>query len=190
MRAPLYLDVWATVHGSTLGSLHPGRALRSGDRIRLEARTSLDADVYLVHCDDAGTASVYPETGAIRVRSDQRVSLPAAGIDLRLDNAPGHETFYVVATNRALDAVDPSLHELFAQARSEEGAGCGPELDEILSGSTRAPRLARARDGTERVEARFALRGIELSDLYYTQARALADDDGIVVLRFAVVHQP
>jgi len=195
--APLGLEVWATVHGTYVGPLHPEMVLHSGDRIGVRARTSSVADVYLLHCDARDALSIYPSAGAVRFTADQRVELPAIGKDLRLAGAPGHETLYVVASKRPLEHADPELEAALsnahasphpndlaaAGARETPDPACGRQLETLLASSW----ADRSGESTRR---RFAVRGVDTSDAFDAVARAFADGDDVVVLRFAYRHAP
>jgi Domain of unknown function (DUF4384) len=187
---PLYLEVWATVRGTAVGLFHPGVALHSGDTIGLQARTSIAAHVYLMHCDRNAVLSVFPTSGPIDFRADQRVSLPAAGMDIRLSGAPGNETLYVVASRHPLDRSDPVLQATLSRTSTHgDEPVCGEQLEGLLAGSSPTGR-AHARERTPRARQRAALRGIELSDGSYSVARAFAVEDGVIVLRFPFHHLP
>jgi hypothetical protein len=183
--APLYLEVWARTHGSVAGPLFPDMTLRSGDRIGLGARTSCGADVYLLHCDRLDLLSVYPESGPVHFDADRRVSLPAPGMDLQLSNEPGYETLYIVASKHPLEQSDPALQAALLLQPSRPGhPGCGRALESALRGvRSKQARLSAA-------EHSVAVRGVELSSMQGTVTRALAGDDGIVVLRFPYRHVP
>ena len=167
--APLYLEVWVTVHGTSVGPFRSDIALHSGDRIALQARTSIAANVYLLHCDPQHVLSVFPESGPLQFLADRRVSLPASGLDIRLDGPPGPETLYIVASRRPLDQADPRLHA--ALTPGDQSACQDP--------------VARAMPST-----RATLRGVEVSRAYDSVARAFAGDDGVIVLRFPFQHLP
>jgi hypothetical protein len=180
--APLSLEVWATVHGSAVGPLFPGMLLHSGDRIGLQARTSIEASVYLVHCASDGTLSVYPSSGPVLFEADQRVSLPAADKDLPLRGRPGKEVLYVLASKTALRRADPALHAALSGTDPDWEWNCGDEFEALLAGPP--PGLPA------RAKYRFALRGYDSSDARYTVARAFADERGVIVLRFPFQHVP
>lgn len=183
-HAPLYLEVWASTHGSVAGPLFPEMALRSGDRLGVVARTSCGADVYLLHCDRLEVLSVYPESGPVHFDADRRVTLPAPGLDLQLSNEPGHETLYIVASKRPLERSDPALQAALALKPSSPGhPGCGAALESALRGASSKRGRPNPHAG------RVALRGVELNT-QTTVTRALAGDDGIVVLRFPYRHLP
>lgn len=164
---PLYLEVWATVHGTSAGAFHSDIVLHSGDRIALQARTSIAANVVLLHCDPQQVLSVFPESGALQFLADRRISLPASGMDIRLNGSPGRETLYIVASRRPLIQADPGLHAALAP------------------GDQRA-----CRDMSARPAKRSAVRGIEVSRAQDSVARAFAGDDGVIVLRFPFQHLP
>ena len=183
-HAPLYLEVWASTHGSVAGPLFPEMALRSGDRLGVVARTSCSADVYLLHCDRLEVLSVYPETGPVHFDADRRVTLPAPGLDLQLSNEPGHETLYIVASKRPLERSDPALQAALALKPSSPGhPGCGAALDRALRGANLRRERANPHGSS------VAMRGVEMNT-ETTVTRALAGDDGIVVLRFPYRHLP
>jgi hypothetical protein len=181
-RVPaLYLDVWVAVHGTSIGPLYPDMTLHSGDRIGLQARTSSAAEVYVIHCDGAQTLSLI---GPVNFLADQRVPLPAAGIDLRLQGLPGDEAVYVIASRRPLGDAAPRMAAMLAgAAAAPELARCGAALDQELADSPATPARA-LRLG------RRSLRGAELSHDDLAAVHACSEDDGVVVLRFGFRHAP
>jgi hypothetical protein len=109
------------------------------------------------------------------------VSLPAAGMDIHLAGAPGRETLYVVASRRPLAQSDPHLYATLARAAaSENDPICSAQFEALCAGDN-PTRL-------QRVHA--TLRGVEVSNAYDSVARAFAQADGVVVLRFAFQHLP
>jgi hypothetical protein len=188
--APLYLEVWATLAGSAAGLFYPDVALHSGDTIGLQARTSIAAHVYLMHCSQSAQLSIFPASGPIEFRAEQVVSLPAPGIDFRVSGAPGSETLYVVASLQPLNRSDPLLQDALSRASAQRAEPiCGAELEALL-GARNRPGPGEVREHTPRARQRAALRGIELSDGSLSVARALAADDGVIVLRFPFRHLP
>jgi hypothetical protein len=178
---PLYLEVWATVHGTTAGAFHANIALHSGDRIGLQARTSIAANVYLLHCDAKRVLSVFPSAGPLRFDADRRVSLPVAGMDIHLEGSTGRETLYVVASRRPLDQSDPDLYAALARAASSENDPlCSAHFEALCAGEN----VVRAQ------AVRATLRGVEVSSSYDSVARAFAEADGVIVLRFPFRHLP
>jgi hypothetical protein len=173
--APLYLEVWARVHGSASGPLERDMPLYAGDRIGLSARTSSNAQVLLLYCDHNAMLSVYPSGGALSFEADQRVQLPAAGMDIQLGPDAGPESLYVLASRRPLAQADPRLDAALLGAATA-AASCGPALETLLGGA------ALARPG------RATLRGVDVSDSYRSVARAFAAEDGVVILGFAFEH--
>jgi len=175
---PLYLEVWARVHGSAIGPLERDMPLRTGDRIGLSARTSSAAHVLLMHCDRRAVLSVYPAQGALPFQADRRVQLPAAGMDLQLGSDAGRELLYVLASRAPLREADPQLYAAVMQA-SDAAPACGPAFETLLSGATvRSKRRA----------ALAAVRGVDVSDALRGVSRAFAEEDGVVVLGFAFEH--
>ena len=179
--APLYLEVWARVHGSTSGPLERDMPLHAGDRIGLTARTSSHAEVLLLYCDHDGMLSVFPSAGALMFQADQRVQLPAAGMDIQLGPDAGPESLYVLASRAPLLQADPLLHAALSGDAPALAPSCGPALEALLDGPMPSPP-APARS------ARAALRGIDVSDPYRSVARAFAAEDGVVILGFPFEH--
>jgi hypothetical protein len=187
---PLYLEVWATLGGSAAGLFYPDVALHSGDTIGLHARTSTAAHVYVMHCGGSARLSVFPASGSIDLRADQVVSLPATGMDIRLTGAPGNETLYVMASRQPLNRSDPALQAALSRTSAQPDEPiCGAELEALL-GARNRPGPGQVREHTPRAQQRAALRGIEMSDGSFSVARALAADDGVIVLRFPFRHVP
>jgi hypothetical protein len=181
---PLYLDVWAMVHGTAVGPLFPYMVLHSGDRIGLQARTSGVANVYVMHCDASAALSVFPASGPIAFPADQRVELPAVGKDLRLTTSPGDEILYVLASRQPLAASAPALQAILARTEASGARQvCSREFEDLLAGPNSPHR-------TTRTEQRAALRGVGTRDSYSSAAHAFAADDGVIVLRFPFRHLP
>jgi hypothetical protein len=182
--APLYLEVWATAHGSSVGPLFPGMALHSGDRIGLQARTSSRAHVYLLHCDANAVLSVFPSLGPLVFPADRRIELPAVGAALQLSDVPGQDTLYILASKRPLDHTDPALQAAllsWGQA-GNPNAACGSDFERLLAGPIDAAARAAHKEPTA------ALRGVLAN--YVSVTRAFADSDGVVVLKFPYQHLP
>ena len=176
---PLYLEVWARVRGSANGSLEREMSLHAGDRIGLQARTSCNAHVLLLFCDQNAMLSVFPVEGALAFRADQRVPLPAAGIDIRLGAEVGRESLYVVASRAPLAQADPRLHAALSSERVNTARSCGPALEALLGGALPTPPNG----------VRAALRGVDVSDAYRSVARAFAAEAGVVVVGFPFGHR-
>lgn len=181
-QAALWLEVWATVHGSAAGPLFPDMTVHSGDRIGLLARTSVAAHVYMIHCGGDQGLSVFPAREALAFAPDRRVALPSADQDLPLRGEPGNEVLYVVASKRPLLRSDPELHAALMGTDPEGEWSCGEDFDALLKGPP--PGLP------PRSRYHFALRGFDSSDGLYRVARAFADDSGVVVLRLPYQHAP
>jgi hypothetical protein len=184
-KPPLYLEVLATLRGTARGPFVPDVRLHPGAQISLQARTSAAARVYMLHCDAQAALSIFPDAGGIDFRADQWVPLPAAGMPLRLGAQHGNETVYVVATRDALDRADSRLSQWLLEAR--DGARCGAALDALLAGHEAASAPPTAATPPAK-KLPFAVRGVDVSKS--AVARAFAERDGVVVLRFAYVNAP
>jgi hypothetical protein len=191
LKPPLYLEVRASVRGATSGPFVPDIALHPGAQIALQARTSGDARVYMLHCDAHAQLSVFPDAGGIYFRADQWVSLPAADMPIQLGAEPGNETVYVIATRDALVQTDSRLqHWLQDSVDQSQSARCGVKLDALLAGASAPVRLPPTAASPPLRKLPYALRGVDLSKPSGPIARAFAESDGVVVLRFAYVNVP
>lgn len=185
LKTPLYLEVRASLQGATRGPFVPDITLHPGAQITLQARTSGAARVYMLHCDADAVLSIFPDAGGIHFRADQWVALPATGMPIRLGARAGTEVLYVVATRDALEHADARLERWLTDGlRQPQAARCGAELEALLAGAqpTAAPQHAR--------KLPYALRGVDISKPASPVARAFAQRDGVVVLRFSYLNAP
>jgi hypothetical protein len=185
--AEFKLQVWATTHGSVEGPLQNNENLISGDRISLQARTTLASNAYLVYCDTHAELTVFPVSNGIAMPAGELRQLPAESKDLTLDHTPGKEVFYVVATLRPLQQSDPALHGVLTGGNTP----CGRPLEAALVGAPRAAPVTshNAAAALPRPTA-LTVRGINLTDAVDNSVSAAARDDGIVVLGFSFNHRP
>jgi hypothetical protein len=185
-KPPLYLEVQASLRGQARGPFVPDITLHPGAQISMRARTSIAAHVYMLHCDASSALSVFPDAGGIGFRADQWVSLPAAGMPIRLGAQAGIETAYVVATREPLAISDTRLERwLTDRMREPQTARCDAELESLLAG----PPLTAAGIAPAR-KLPYALRGVDTSQPHGQVARGFAANDGIVILRFSYKNAP
>jgi hypothetical protein len=184
--APLYLEVSARLH-DTRAPFVSDIPLHPGAQIELQARTSVAAHVYMLHCSADAALSVFPDAGGINFRADQWVPLPAAGMNITLGDKSGTETVYVIAARAALDVSDLRLGSWLTESVSHPGvARCGAELEAALAGREKwVPRRAA---GWKTRKLPFALRGVDTST--GSVARAFAGEDGVVILQFSYFNVP
>ncbi len=102
--------------------IRDGSVLRSGDGLKIAFETSRRAFVYVLLLDSQGKASVlFPSDGIDiepRVPGGTSVELPPDNQWFFLDNAPGTETLYVVATLKPLGDIKGLRKELERIARN------------------------------------------------------------------------
>lgn len=186
-KPPLYLEVQANVRGTLRAPFVPDMTLAQRAQILLRARTSSTAHVYMLHCDAHAALSIFPDAGGIDFRADQWVSLPAAGMPIRAGDVPGHETVYVIATRAPLAHSDAPLERWLSDTLQQpEAARCDGRLASLLAGAA-APGLDTPQPTAAHPPARklpFALRGVDITNPKSSIARAFAERDGVVILRF------
>jgi hypothetical protein len=186
VQAPLYLEVSARLR-DTRAPFVSDIQLHPGAQIELQARTSVAAHVYMLHCSADAALSVFPDAGGINFRADQWVPLPAAGMNITLADKSGSESVYVIAARDALEVSDLRLGRWLTESVSRpQGARCGAELEAALAGRERwVPRRAA---GWKTRKLPFALRGVDTST--GSVARAFAEQDGVVILQFSYFNVP
>jgi hypothetical protein len=191
LKPPLYLEVLASLHGPTRTPFVPDVTLHPGAQISLQARTSSTAHVYMLHCDARATLSVFPDAGGIEFRADQWVALPAAGMPIKLGSEPGTETVYVIATRDALELADARLERTLTAGVAQPAATqCGAALDALLAGKNETSALPPTAATPPARKLPYAVRGVDVSKPASPVARAFAQDDGVVVLRFSYINAP
>jgi hypothetical protein len=142
---PLTLELSPSVRGSRPGPLADGAILRSGDRISIEAATSSAAHVYLVFCDSRRRLTRYPPAGSIPTPGGQATSLLGSSA-LVLDDNPGREALYVIASQWPLDQADPQLDQALVRARPDDpSADCGERFEAVLAGGQATTPDAQAK---------------------------------------------
>ena len=182
-KPPLYLEVRASVRGGLRGPFVPDMKLAPRSQIALQARTSGDAHVYMLHCDAHAALSVFPDAGGIDFRADQWVSLPAADMPIQLGAEPGNETVYVIATRERLD---PQLAAWLTHSVQQPAAAhCDAQLGALLAGPDATPVHGQPPTAANPPARKlpYALRGVDVSKS--SVARAFAEGDGVVVLQLA-----
>lgn len=184
-KPPLYLEVKASVRGALRGPFVPEMTLAPRAQIALQARTSSAARVYMLHCDVHAALSVFPDAGGIDFRADQWVSLPAADMPIQVGREPGEERVYVIAARGRLDA--PLDRWLTQSVQQPQAARCDGTLSALLAGPSGKPALVLPPTAANPPARKlpYALRGVDVSKS--SVARAFAERDGVVVLRFAYV---
>jgi hypothetical protein len=181
-KAPLYLEVRASLRGALRGPFVPDMTLAPRSQIAVQARTSSAARVYVLHCDAHAALSVFPDAGGIDFRADQWVTLPAADMPIQLGSGPGNETVYVIATRERLAVSDATLGSwLTERLQQPQAARCDAKLATLLAGSALPPTAASPPPR----KLPYAVRGVDVSNPRSSVARAFAESDGVVVLRFA-----
>jgi hypothetical protein len=117
------------------------------------------------------------------------LAVPGQGKEFTLDDHPGPDVFYVLASRWALSQSDPTLVGLLRDARPSE-SGCGGGLERDLAGP--APSMAARRAAPPAPSASDAVRGFGLTDHGSAEPdlglSVAAGPDGIVVLRIPIQH--
>jgi hypothetical protein len=121
--------------------LRDGDTVIAGDRIRVVVQTSVDAYLYLAFCSQRGL-TLYPSQGGVRTQAGVLASVPL-NTDLVVDDEPGTEVLYVVASTVDISLADPRLAAALATKRPSNAAqDCGPTLDASLRSPPSVPRPA------------------------------------------------
>jgi hypothetical protein len=98
--------------------LHDGGAVMTGDRIRVHVQSSRDAYIYLAFCADH-SLTAYPSPRGIRTRAGEVMQIPQGDAELVVDDEPGREVLYVIASEVELSIVDPQLQQALAPWRPD-----------------------------------------------------------------------
>lgn len=128
------LRVEGRPQGSTWRSLESGATLRSGDSVRLKVQLSAPAYVYVAQFFGDQTAVVlYPASmqAPSRVPGGAFVTLPQPGSIFELDQHPGDEHVYVIASLRPLQEVDAGLVGVLEKVRLSGLDGPAPAAQPV-----------------------------------------------------------
>jgi hypothetical protein len=106
--------------GRLLRTLEPGESLQSGDLVQFLVSVDRPAWVYVVQRFSDGSASVlYPEHADVRLQPGLETRIPEAGSWFRLDEIPGEEHVFFVASTRPLAEADREVYEAVEAVRVE-----------------------------------------------------------------------
>ena len=132
---PAYSDVdfrWAFAVMSTrdgksvAGPVTPEMTLRSGDRLKMMIELQKRCFVYLFHDDGRNTIKLlFPytlEQFARYYQPGSRYYVPRAEGWFKLDNTPGREKFYLVASSKRLDELEKAYSQYLAAVGDEKAA--------------------------------------------------------------------
>lgn len=133
----LFSDVdfrWAFVANSmkdgrrVTGPVSQNMALKSGDKLKMMVELQKRCFVYLFHFDErSGVKLLFPYTLAQLTQHCQtgtRYSIPRADGWFRLDNNPGKEFFYLIASASRLDGLEQAYSQYCSasgQAKTVQG---------------------------------------------------------------------
>lgn len=138
---PFTLEVTPRLRGSKEIVLKNGDDVVSRDTIKVEAKTSVDTHLYLGYCDKDHKLTIFPREGSIEAKAGQTTYAPNKDADLKLDDQPGSEVLYVIASRRRLDFADPDLAEAISKVRpGADSLECAP-LNQALE-KKKPPKLA------------------------------------------------
>jgi hypothetical protein len=178
----LTLTVDALPAGAAMAApLRPGRHLRSGDSIALHVEVDRPAHVYVVRTARDGSRLLFPLAGDPVQQPGKPLRLPLAGApgDLAeryvMDDQPGEERIYAIATTRPLQQAAPGVC-LKLGIRCPGLAGDGRTDDDPPPPPEGVPQDERGGGPVE------LWRGASL--------RVLTDPQGVAVLRFTFHHDP
>lgn len=157
---------------------------------------------------------VFPDRDAIHTRAYERTVVPDPAAEIVLDNQPGKETLYLILSRTEISSSDAGLAQVIAAARQgSTSADCGAPFQAAITGMRRAPaprqawssklhdrepphpppattggggpRAAEVAEPDPVVEIQ---RGGDIVWNNGTSAGLAADPDGIVVLRYGLMH--
>jgi hypothetical protein len=193
----LTVDVTPYLRGSWRRVLRDGDTLESGDRIHVEVKTTVPAHVYLVYCDRDEKLTVFPSEASVETRAGEITLLPAANASIVLDDTPGQEVLYVIASRTKLAAAEPALADVVARSRpAKTSPDCGKAFRAAVKGRpgvkkpvVRGNRDQGGADGGERIPPPATIeRGAYLEWDDGAVVNAGADFHGIVILRYKFEH--
>lgn len=202
----------------TFDELHSGDTVMDGDRLQFSVRTSKDAYLYLAFCSNYAEdpryhgLSIFPDSGSIRMRANETMTVPTATGGIALDDKPGRETLYLILSQAELSHADAGLADVIdAARRGHDAIDCGAPLHAPVAAPTRKSSLDRksgsnkSRSPTsspepERPTAHPAdpdagkppvgiERGGQIVLADPAQPGDAADPDGIVILRYELKHE-
>ncbi len=117
--------------------LRDGGMLRSGDGLKIVFQTSREAHVYALLLDSAGKASViFPGDDfelANRVKAGKQVELPPGDLWFFLDDQPGTETIYVLASLKPMPQIAALATRLEAMGAGRDDRVADREVAEFVS---------------------------------------------------------
>lgn len=148
-RAPVHANP-LTLHAELrlvreLGNepLRSGATVISGDRLRIEVKTSVLAHIYLVYCDSMRAPTVFPTVGSVVTRARETTVLPSTSGSIVIDGEPGTELLYVIASRRELARADPVLARALNTSGRDENASVCREALRSPAKRRRVPRRDR-----------------------------------------------
>jgi hypothetical protein len=173
------LQVEATASTAlTRRTLAPGGELHSGDDFSLRIFVDRPVYVYAVQYSATGWSSrLFPAAGDRVLQPGSILALPDAGKTYHLDNNPGRERIYVVA----------STHPMGAATCARLRLRCAPSTQEELTrGEAPPPPPPPPPDGVPDRERRVELL---MEEQKYT-LRQRSDPNGLALLSFTFEHLP
>jgi hypothetical protein len=137
--ADLRLMVQAVTRaGGRARTLRDGDTLRSGDRFHLKVCTNHSARLYLLQSTAAGVTMLRPtERHGEMIEPRAVVRIPDTGHDITLDDQPGDERLFVIASDRPIEESDPRVAAALSRLRAR------PEAPRIDPMHTPGPPTAR-----------------------------------------------
>jgi hypothetical protein len=185
--SPLVMAWSGRVRGSTSGPLEAGMKLHSGDGIALSVTTSAPASVYLLFCNGAGAMSVYPPSGPLQTSAMNPLAIPGQDQELTVDQHPGRDVLYVLASRWPLTQADPALAKrLTAKAGSAESE-CGTPLDQQVAGVP--PGSSSSASASKSTARGFDITPVNPSGPAPVRS-VRSGPDGIAALRIQIEHLP
>ncbi|HEU4411141.1 MAG TPA: hypothetical protein VFS43_38165 [Polyangiaceae bacterium] len=127
--------MWARTDGSQAGPFRNGMALRANDRLYFEAQVSKQANLYFFHCNGKQELERIPAQDAIVLPIGTRHDVPEPHAYFELDENPGADVIYVVASERTLEVADPAFNDAIERARHKQAQSldCGKERFEAIA---------------------------------------------------------
>ncbi len=139
----LVLEVTISLTGPRSAILRSGDEVASGDEILVAVKPTAAAHVYLAYCDPRNQLALFPGNGGLAASPGRITYAPAPDAAIVLDDQPGQEVLYVIASLKPLDVADPRLAGAISRTNPGPRVECGEPLDRALA----ADRAARTDTG-------------------------------------------
>lgn len=207
-RTPLILESRLRVRRGrdaaelTLDDVRSGDIVVDGDRLQMRVRASRDAHLYIAFCSQHASdprfpgLAVFPLVGDIPIVANTTTSAPAENADIVLDDRPGQETIYLIASLLELSLADSTLADAIVAARKgREQADCSALFqgtrDRDKLASKHAADLHSGNPAEHTSAKRSAIKIDRGANIVYSTSSWSAvesDSNGVIVLHYELTH--